>query len=617
MPQGLHYCETLPLITVVLLLRFTEFRSCIPSHQALSPFVQLVQHCPGPAPAHICLYIDTLLWNTPLTATAGIRSGESRRGEADIPGPCPDIVLAHKTFWPACIELRIPPVQALTGDVTCRHQRGLARVQGDTSAEGVGRRFLSRTYTDSERWGRNCLRRVNRHGTRALPVTHAAGCKMVELLSTGGPTGTCWVQQIPSGSNKNVLGPTGTCWVQYETYYLLRIYFCRELPLDKAACRWPVLALRWRGDIAGVVWEDESGERSSHFIANSLYQEGLENSPSTWANRVQFPAGSLADFRLWKSCWTASFLGDLPFSTPFHFCAAPYSSRFTLIGSQDLDVEPPKSLHSTDDGRSDVAIRVLTSRRDEPGPTPDGIVPRAWKCERAGQTSARGQLTLPWTSSLDLCVGQALASKSCLPACVCVMSQCRHAIGQLQSRGNSVNGRSVSEKRMNDYRPSCSRTFQASGDLAKISGRNCRAPSDTFDKPELKTAEHPLSRAEDCRAPNSGADSNAAEAAASGSAVHLNQGAVCFELCAARHGPSLTALRRRRREVFTLITLQLAVGRQNTPPVPSPHPSLNHTSPSLLLGRHAAQYSCHASRPKKENNDAVWRVWASHAHNTG
>ncbi|KAJ8866909.1 hypothetical protein PR048_032771 [Dryococelus australis] len=35
--------------------------------------------------------------------------------------------------------------------------------------------------------------------------------------------------------------------------------------------------------------------------------------------------------------WSAGFLGDLPFPPPFHFGAAPYSTNFTLIGSQELD----------------------------------------------------------------------------------------------------------------------------------------------------------------------------------------------------------------------------------------------------------------------------------------
>ncbi|KAJ8883668.1 hypothetical protein PR048_015522 [Dryococelus australis] len=37
--------------------------------------------------------------------------------------------------------------------------------------------------------------------------------------------------------------------------------------------------------------------------------------------------------------WLAGFLGDVPFPPPFHSGAAPYSHRFTLIGSQDLDVK--------------------------------------------------------------------------------------------------------------------------------------------------------------------------------------------------------------------------------------------------------------------------------------
>ncbi|KAJ8888187.1 hypothetical protein PR048_007674 [Dryococelus australis] len=37
--------------------------------------------------------------------------------------------------------------------------------------------------------------------------------------------------------------------------------------------------------------------------------------------------------------WSAGFLGDLPFPPPLHFGAQPYSPHFTLIGSQDLDVE--------------------------------------------------------------------------------------------------------------------------------------------------------------------------------------------------------------------------------------------------------------------------------------
>ncbi|KAJ8882843.1 hypothetical protein PR048_014657 [Dryococelus australis] len=42
--------------------------------------------------------------------------------------------------------------------------------------------------------------------------------------------------------------------------------------------------------------------------------------------------------------WSADFLGDLSFPLPFYSGAAPYSPRFTLIGSQDLAVESHPNL---------------------------------------------------------------------------------------------------------------------------------------------------------------------------------------------------------------------------------------------------------------------------------
>ncbi|KAJ8894558.1 hypothetical protein PR048_007215 [Dryococelus australis] len=42
--------------------------------------------------------------------------------------------------------------------------------------------------------------------------------------------------------------------------------------------------------------------------------------------------------------WLAGFLGNLPFPSPFHSGAAPYSPRFTLIGSQYLDVKSRQNL---------------------------------------------------------------------------------------------------------------------------------------------------------------------------------------------------------------------------------------------------------------------------------
>ncbi|KAJ8887916.1 hypothetical protein PR048_007400 [Dryococelus australis] len=60
-----------------------------------------------------------------------------------------------------------------------------------------------------------------------------------------------------------------------------------------------------------------------------------------WVNRVQFllPAGSLLDFRMWESCQTMPLVGG----------AAPCSPRFSLIDSQDLDVNshPNLFIHSS------------------------------------------------------------------------------------------------------------------------------------------------------------------------------------------------------------------------------------------------------------------------------
>ncbi|KAJ8897911.1 hypothetical protein PR048_003268 [Dryococelus australis] len=42
--------------------------------------------------------------------------------------------------------------------------------------------------------------------------------------------------------------------------------------------------------------------------------------------------------------WSAGFLGDLPFPSPLHFGADPYSLHFTLIGSQDVDVKSRSNL---------------------------------------------------------------------------------------------------------------------------------------------------------------------------------------------------------------------------------------------------------------------------------
>ncbi|KAJ8876162.1 hypothetical protein PR048_024071 [Dryococelus australis] len=73
--------------------------------------------------------------------------------------------------------------------------------------------------------------------------------------------------------------------------------------------------------------------------ARAAVAERLGCSPPTKANRVQFPAGSLPDFRTWKSCRTMPRLGGFSRGSPvspalaFRRC----SINFTFISSRDLD----------------------------------------------------------------------------------------------------------------------------------------------------------------------------------------------------------------------------------------------------------------------------------------
>ncbi|KAJ8881011.1 hypothetical protein PR048_017484 [Dryococelus australis] len=65
--------------------------------------------------------------------------------------------------------------------------------------------------------------------------------------------------------------------------------------------------------------------------------------------------------RAGRCCWTAGFLGDLPFPPPLHSGAAPYSQCFTHIGSQELDVKRLVQTSSvTPPGRLDGNTAVRT-----------------------------------------------------------------------------------------------------------------------------------------------------------------------------------------------------------------------------------------------------------------
>ncbi|KAJ8894555.1 hypothetical protein PR048_007212, partial [Dryococelus australis] len=61
---------------------------------------------------------------------------------------------------------------------------------------------------------------------------------------------------------------------------------------------------------------------------------------SRWSHPRISTCGNLAG----RCRWSAGFLGDLPFPPPLNSGAAPYSSRITLIGFQDLDVKSHPNL---------------------------------------------------------------------------------------------------------------------------------------------------------------------------------------------------------------------------------------------------------------------------------
>ncbi|KAJ8867110.1 hypothetical protein PR048_032973 [Dryococelus australis] len=87
----------------------------------------------------------------------------------------------------------------------------------------------------------------------------------------------------------------------------------------------------------------------------------------------QIPGGVACSNRAERCCWLMGFLGVLPLPPPFHSGVAPYSPRFTLIGSQDVDGsstasriaacvynKPYRNSHKTKSGRRYRVISVLT-----------------------------------------------------------------------------------------------------------------------------------------------------------------------------------------------------------------------------------------------------------------
>ncbi|KAJ8880084.1 hypothetical protein PR048_020707 [Dryococelus australis] len=125
-------------------------------------------------------------------------------------------------------------------------------------------------------------------------------------------------------------------------------------------------------------------ERPHECLADSIVSlapvaavaERLARSPPTKANRVQTPAGSLPDYRIWESCRTMPLVGGFsrgsPVSPAPSFRRCSILTSITLIGSQDLAVKSRPNLFS----HSSCHLRVLVLRRgtEEPGHKPASFV---------------------------------------------------------------------------------------------------------------------------------------------------------------------------------------------------------------------------------------------------
>ncbi|KAJ8881317.1 hypothetical protein PR048_017798 [Dryococelus australis] len=87
-------------------------------------------------------------------------------------------------------------------------------------------------------------------------------------------------------------------------------------------------------------------------------RQRLACSPPNMENLVQFPAGTLPDFRMWRIVPDDAAVGGDP--SPIHSGVAPYSFHFILIGSQDLAVKSRPNLYTHAHGPN-YFIRALSS----------------------------------------------------------------------------------------------------------------------------------------------------------------------------------------------------------------------------------------------------------------
>ncbi|KAJ8888085.1 hypothetical protein PR048_007572 [Dryococelus australis] len=154
-----------------------------------------------------------------------------------------------------------------------------------------------------------------------------------------------------SGEPTSVMGKEGGEGVTPEQAY-------RQPPLDLSPSlskRFKHSALPSQAEHSGIFVHD-SAQKKEQKLSEHLHkrEDRINYSPPTysrWSHSRVFACGNRAG----RSRWLASFLGDLPSHPLLHSGAAPYSPRFTFIGSQYLDVKSHTNLFT----HSSTPLKVL------------------------------------------------------------------------------------------------------------------------------------------------------------------------------------------------------------------------------------------------------------------
>ncbi|KAJ8867406.1 hypothetical protein PR048_031207 [Dryococelus australis] len=122
----------------------------------------------------------------------------------------------------------------------------------------------------------------------------------------------------------------------------------------------------------------ETMPRIPHFCW-AVMDERLDCSPPTKANRVQPPAGSFPNYRMWESCRTMPLAGgfyrECHVSLALSLWRCSILSSLTFIGSQDLAVKSRPNLFTRFKYTTSAATDFYNPQRIREGSGPEGNIP--------------------------------------------------------------------------------------------------------------------------------------------------------------------------------------------------------------------------------------------------